>query len=434
MYNKKRILIVNPPLFVPKPHPSSLMTRDPYILASNLKNRGKEVRVFDFVDDWPGLCDAYGIVSRGFRNAQCGNFHNEGIMKQVWHLGRREEQYHDILKQYHPDLVYISNEFFYNWHAIKFVVNETKKINRKVKIVLGGVYATLCPEHAKENTGVDEVIVVKPGDKSRLTPIDIKLYGTLPREFPIQSQIGCPNSCSWCQVPLIEGSKIQQRDPIKILDDIEEKYKFGVREFIFWDPNLTYNYENHFKVILEGIIEREIKATFSTDGGISPECVIQEQLELMAKAGFLQVAIPLEFCQQKYLNKNRISTVKNWIKAIKRIKRIKEFAVSTFIFCGFPGQTIEEIYETRNFVKDHGVGGCLCFFIPIPGTKFQDPFNRPLEDLHPFLYPYASNKMKVEDLENMYSTSLRSMEQYVPEYKRCKVITTGPSVPIKRRD
>ena len=426
MKDQKKILIVNPPVFTPKPYyESDLISMAPYVLASHLKHQGRECHVFDFIEDRSRLCGHQN--DRTHRVAQCGNFKDELISKPIRYVGRHEKFYIEYLKGYNPTEVWISSLFTYNWEASKFVTDLTRNFNKDIYIKLGGVYASLCCEHAKNNIDIDEISVADCNDPIRFTKININLYKSFPTTFSILTSFGCPFNCAWCAVPSLEGHKMKFRNPIEVVDDIEEKYLLGVKQIRFMDSNLLANYDNHFKIILQELIKRKIKVILCSYGGINPLYVNQEMLELMKEAGFLNIQLPLETIDGDLIRENNRQLIpEKWAQTISCLKRIKGFSVSSYLLCGLPGQKTSDIYRSMAFIKDYGAEPRPLFFTPIPGTKYEDKTKR-LEDLHPYLFPYASNDMKVKDLEQILVNSY-TKGCHIPEYIEGEKHTSSPAI------
>ena len=395
----KKILIVNPPVFTPKPWNNvENGSMAPYVLESFLKANGEEVALFDFLTERREL-DGWEDV-RVERVAKVGNYDEEHLSKRVYYAGVNERHYIDYLKAYKPDEIWISCLFTFYWQGVKLVYDITKDFNPLIKIRLGGNYPTLCPDHARENFPDADIEISDPCDMRRFQNIDIGLYRAIPRMFPILTSVGCPFSCSWCAVPKIEGSTMKFKDPYDVVSDIEEKYYFGVRSFRFIDSHLLANYETHFNLILEKLIEKPWRAEFHSYGGLNSLYITQEMLELMAEAGFVRIQLPIEVVDEEILKKNnRVVSVRMWEAAAKKLKKIKNFEITSYVLCGLPGQSIKDVYRTINFVEDAGIRPVPLFFTPIPETAYTD--DRPLEDLHPYLFPYASNKMPATELERI---------------------------------
>jgi radical SAM superfamily enzyme YgiQ (UPF0313 family) len=216
------------------------------------------------------------------------------------------------------------------------------------------------------------------------------------------------------------------RDPIECADDIEEKYLLGVKRIRFMDSNLLANYENHLKLILQELIKRRVKITLQSYGGINPLYTTQEILELMAEAGFCNIQLPLESVDDDFIKENdRKLVTDKWVEVVSHLKRIDGFSVSSYLLCGMPGQKLSDIYKAMAFIRDHGVKPMPLFFTPIPGTKYEDK-SKNLEDLHPYLFPYASNDMKVKDLEQIIVNTY-SKGHHFPEYIEGKKLMSSPA-------
>lgn len=56
----------------------------------------------------------------------------------------------------------------------------------------------------------------------------------------IMSSRGCPYSCLFCEVALVQGKKLRLRQPENICEEIEYDHNmFGIREFVFKDSTFT---------------------------------------------------------------------------------------------------------------------------------------------------------------------------------------------------
>lgn len=425
----KKILIVNPPVFTPKPWNNvENGSMGPYVLASVLKREGHDVRVFDFVSERRAL-DGWEDV-RVERVAKVGNYEEEHLSKRIYYMGVNERRYIDYLKAYKPEEVMISCLFTFYWQGAKLVYDITRDFNPLIKVLIGGNYPALSPLHALKWLTTGEMQVYGREDTTRFENIDIGFYKTIPRMFPILTSTGCPFSCSWCAVPRLEGSAMRFKDPYEVVRDMEEKFYFGVKSFRFIDSHLLADYETHFKVIIEELVKKSWRAELHSYGGLNPLFITQGLLELMAEAGFARIQLPVETIDEEILKKNnRAVSAKAWELAAKKIKRIKNFEVTSYVLCGLPGQSIEEIYGTINFVEDAGIRPVPLFFTPIPDTAYA--VDRPLEDLHPYLFPYASNKMPASELERIqenYYTGGVHVSEIIKGSKT--VYESGPAVKV----
>ncbi len=74
-----------------------------------------------------------------------------------------------------PDLIGITSGMTYWYPGVLKLIEITRKSFSKVPIILGGIYATLCYEHAKEHSGAD--IVFKGGNKGEILTLISDLTG-----------------------------------------------------------------------------------------------------------------------------------------------------------------------------------------------------------------------------------------------------------------
>ena len=426
----KKAVVVNPPVFTPKPFSSvECGSMGVYTYASALRNEGANIDVFDFVSERREL-DGWEDV-RVERVATVGNYESERLRKRIYYVGVNERRYIDYLKACKPRLVIVSCLFTFYWQGAKLAYDLTREYSPESDIWFGGNYPTLCYEHALDNFPEARVRVSATNIPDRFVDIDFGFYRAIPRMFPILTSVGCQFSCKWCAVPYLEGKNMQFKDPRKVVEDMETKYRLGVRSFRFIDSHLLANYENHFKVILEELVKKPWRAELHSYGGLNPLYVTQEMLELMAEAGFVRIQLPIETSNEKTLKENnRPVSAGMWEAAVKKLKRINRFQVVSYVLAGLPGQTIEDIYRAINFVEDRGVTPVPLFFTPIPTTLYEDP--RPLEDLHPYLFPYASDEMPAMELERIqekYYTAGTHVSEIIKGTKT--VYESGPAIKDK---
>ncbi len=128
-----------------------------------------------------------------------------------------------------PDIIYITSLFTYAWEPvhdlIEFYINRYKK----ARVMVGGIYATLCFEHIQEKFGdrvkihkglLDKVENIMP-DYSMVPDWDASI---------IFSSRGCVRRCKFCSVPILEPEFHAHRSIKKFVYP-------GHKRIIFWDNN-----------------------------------------------------------------------------------------------------------------------------------------------------------------------------------------------------
>ncbi len=101
-----------------------------------------------------------------------------------------------------PDLIYVTSLFSYSWRPVHRAVKYYKQKYPKSKVILGGIYASLLPEHAA-TSGADQVhIGLHPEVESYVPAWDLipEWDSTI-----LFASRGCVRKCGFCSVPKLEG-------------------------------------------------------------------------------------------------------------------------------------------------------------------------------------------------------------------------------------
>lgn len=399
-----RLLLVNPPEYGYMEWMFRVFGSSIYKVASYYKAQGHQVEVFNMRQEiWDFERQYKRPDQRYVANRSCGNWDNEHISRPLFRFGLSEEALVNKLVEFKPQRVLVSTMFTYAWEGTWEVINIVKKAFPIADVVLGGVYPTLCPEHAKclgaeIHTGRNQEI--------DFTWLDLDLYNEVPYAVDILTSIGCPNSCSYCAVHLLEGHKRICRDPYNVADEIEYYYSRGTKEIRFLDSNYMVDYENHFGIIMREVIRRGIKMEFISYGGVDAKHTNTDQLAEMKAAGFPYINIPVETTSEDLCRRwGRKLTANRWREIVRDAKR-SGIDIGSFMLIGCPGQTMGEIYRTKEEIEAEGVMPVILPFTPIPGTKEFEDFEKmnipyTLESLHPLLYPIANPAMPVRALDEL---------------------------------
>jgi len=131
-----------------------------------------------------------------------------------------------------PELIYVTSLFTWTWKPVWEAIKFYKAKFPEAKIILGGIYASVMPEHAKYS-GADEI---RPGlcDKVESLPLDYSLVPEWDGSILFASR-GCNRKCGFCAVPRIEGTLCRAHESIK--DYVVDSHS----KIIFFDNNFLYN-------------------------------------------------------------------------------------------------------------------------------------------------------------------------------------------------
>ena len=166
---------------------------------------------------------------------------------------------------------------------------------------------------------------------------------------------GCENFCSYCVVPFTRG-KLINKPVVKIIEEIEELVKNGVKEIILIGQNVNeYRYENYdfvdliYKVAeIEGIERFGFLTSHPKD---IPEKLLKSFSEIPNV--YKHLHFPLQSGSDRILEKmNRKYTVEKYLKIVEKSREIcPEISLTSDIIVGFPKETEEDFRKTYNIVE-----------------------------------------------------------------------------------
>ena len=311
-----------------------------------------------------------------------------------------------------PALIGITSGMTYWYPGVFKLIELTKKFFKNVPILLGGIYATLCYDHAKQYSDVD--IVFKGKDEwealkliSELTNFELSIdnwvlkIDDLPYPaFDLYPQLdyvcistsrGCPLHCTYCASPVLSKGFVR-RDPLKVVDEIEYwTSKYRVNNISFYDDALLIDPSKHIIPILKEVIRRGVQCHFHTPNGLHIREIDEELAVLLFRSRFKTIRLGFE-TSNEVMQAETGGKVDNqeFLRAIKYLKRAGYSGneIGVYFMAGLPGQRVGEIEESIAFVRETGAKPILVEYSPIPKTpmfekaKQMSPFDLEKEPLY----------------------------------------------------
>ena len=184
---------------------------------------------------------------------------------------------------------------------------------------------------------------------------------------------GCPEKCSFCQVPSLQGSYFRARSPDHVCDEIEWlKKEYGIKSIQFDDDNLATN-TKRAKALFRRMIERGLTLPWV----YSATAVFRldtEMIDLMVESGCEYINVAIESGSER-VTRDIVLKPLDYDHAKKMVAYAKKkglFVAGNFII-GFPTETWEEIRKTINFAEEINVDYAKLFIaIPLRNTEMFD--------------------------------------------------------------
>jgi hypothetical protein len=248
----------------------------------------------------------------------------------------------DALPLKKPELVLITSLFTYWWNPVWESVTKFKNLYPNAKVVVGGIYASIMPDHCKQS-GCDEVHTGLLEEAEKLIPA----YDLVPKcSFcVIHASRGCVRKCEFCYSHKIEP-KFKPKRSIK-----QEIVKSNVS---FLDNNLLTN--PYIEVILKELIEKKVNSSWCLSG-VDAAFVTKEIADLMYEANFRDIRISFDRADEEGACKRAIRYLE---EAGYQRKKIGVFILYNF------EDSFEEVEKRRLIIKNWGAHIIKQRYIPIP--------------------------------------------------------------------
>ncbi|MDH4211459.1 MAG: radical SAM protein [candidate division WOR-3 bacterium] len=282
-----------------------------------------------------------------------------------------------------PDIIFVSSTMTY-WYPGAFEAIRTLREKFKgAKIILGGIYATLCEAHALKYSGADIVVTgmaeanlpnllrklgySQNNDNNALGIIpDFSLYDKLNYGVVLTSR-GCPFKCTYCATRVL-CPVFAVTPNTEILEQLS-RFAGKTNDIAFFDDALLYN--KSFPELLKKIIEKKYDLNLHASNGLHCRYITQDIAGLMSKANFQTIYLSLETTnpavQQQTGGKVNTEEFMNSVRILTRAG-FAPAQIQTYVLYGMPDQGHEEVIDSIKLCHDLGVNPHLCEFSPIPYT------------------------------------------------------------------
>ncbi len=266
-----------------------------------------------------------------------------------------------------PDKILISTGMTYWYRSVISTIDIVLKVFPGVEIEVGGTAATLIPNVFNGIKGVHAV--------TGKYPVNEEITGTGSRYvdhlkfFPANLVEGCPNRCSYCSSSLFYP-EVKIKNIEKQVYDLEAWNKrTGFTDVAFYDDALLLEKGRYLKEFLKNIPPEKYR--FHTPNGLHLKEVDNELCKIFNLYDFPQLRFGFETAFNRFDRKTDRDQLVNVVEMLKMSGSGKD-KIGVYLLCGIPGQAVEEVEETIDFVDNIGARPYLSEFSPVPGTVLYD--------------------------------------------------------------
>jgi radical SAM superfamily enzyme YgiQ (UPF0313 family) len=167
----------------------------------------------------------------------------------------------------------------------------------------------------------------------------------------VQTQRGCSFTCCYCTYPLIEGTVVRYKDPVRIAEELEQILAAGARYFFIVDSVFNSS-AAHVAGVCEELIRRNLKIPWGCF--LRPQGLTRELMDLMARAGLSHI----EFGSDSFSSSVLVEYGKNFtfedVYASSELARAARVRYAHFLIIGGPGETeatMREGFENSKRLK-----------------------------------------------------------------------------------
>ncbi len=362
-------------------------------LAGLLESRGYEVRLLDCLAAPHAFPGPFG-TGRYSKEAIPSPPPLAGIPRRYGRYGLSSSAFQAWLSQTpEPAAVLVTSLMTYWYPGVSECIRLVRQRFPRAPVILGGIYATLCPEHAKEHSGAD-LVIRGPGEERILRVLEdfCRFGGEKPEKapadgldflpypalhlaphltfIPVLTSRGCPLDCPYCASRLLQPAH-RRRDPRAVAKELGHwQQRLGLTDAAFYDDALLVQPENHFLVLLEELARRGLSFRFHTPNGLHAHWISREVAHWLKRARFATLRLGVETAAPGAERLDRKLAAGELEAALCYLQEagFRRQEIGVYLLMGLPHQEEAEVAASIRRVKELGATPVLAQYSPIPGT------------------------------------------------------------------
>lgn len=331
------------------------------------------------------------------------------IFGHYYHFGLSFENIFLKIKEIQPDMIGLSANFTPYFPIAVHIARLCKLYRSDIPVIIGGHHVSAHPAETLRENAFDFVIIgegevvfcqlaqlffdgklnelkVLPGLGFRengeirlnlpahsiedLDSLKLPHYaGSLKMKMLLTSR-GCPRDCQFCSIHQVMGKKIRVRSVENVIGEMKYWFQQGITQFDFEDDNLVFNQpraQKLFSGIIQNFGERALK--LSAMNGLSADHLNPEMLNLMAKAGFEWLNLPL--VSGTRLMQTKIKRHQSYHQFFDIVELAAQFKLKVvgYLILGLPEDSLENMIQDILTLAQHRLLLGPSIFYPPPGSE-----------------------------------------------------------------
>lgn len=321
---------------------------------------------------------------------------------------------------------------------------------RKVLVVLGGIFVSTLPEQAAKHA---DAVVIGEAESIWLEVINDFRKGKLQRFYctsqepdlkdspiprwdlmkphlynylSIQSTRGCPFNCEFCSVKVFFGSKYRHKPIENVVREVENLRQIDKNKLIFFVDDNIVAAPKYTRELLTALIPLKIRWF-----GQAPVIIAKDErlLDLMYRSGCKELFIGFESLSQQSLDRmgKKINRIEDYINVVEKIHSHGISVFGSFMLGNdYEDETIFE--KTVKFVEKANMPFALVnILVPPPSSRLYQRLEKEGRILHRDWSKYTGeyvcfspDMMSIQTLQNGYWWVLRHLYGYESLYIRLR--------------
>jgi len=266
-----------------------------------------------------------------------------------------------------PDYILVTSVMTYWYEGVFQTVETLRECFPSSRIILGGIYARLCPDHAARS-GADYIQTLPLALDLIMPAMDLypdRRYGALLTSF------GCPLACEYCASSILEPHFRRRPHEYVLEDAAAQILKGDVQDLAFFDDALLMGKEAHFYPLCRALGKMKPGIRFHTPNGLHVREIDEECALFLKESGFQTIRLSLESVDPGFQKRGSEKTGdEEYLRALLFLMQagFPPGRLETYVLAGVPGQDPESVEKTIRFIAENGGNPRLAEFSPVPGT------------------------------------------------------------------